>query len=140
LLVSEIALDLQRRGLLTNIHELDNMDQTFLNKLLDEEHDTKIEAQALFRLTKILCTLHKREVVVLVDEYDTPTSYAAQYHYFDEVCLHKLCMVQNSLNIFKANIFFRKVFSPLLKVGVFTFYNLTTHSQNCRITKISEGL
>jgi hypothetical protein len=120
-------LDLKNRGLLTNLHELDETDQTFLNEILNEERKAKIGAQALFRLSEILHTLHKREVVVLVDEYDTPMSYATQYGYFGEVCLHKPCMIQIFLDIFKANVFFRKVFSPLLKVGVFTFYDLNTH-------------
>ena len=117
-LVSEIASDLQDRGLLTNLHELNKMDHTFLNEILNDE--AKIGAKALFKLTKILHTLHKREVVVLVDEYDTPTSYATQYGYFSEVCLHKPRMVQILLDIFKADIFFRNIFSPLLKVGIFT--------------------
>ena len=117
-LVSRIASDLRDCGLLTNLHELNKTDHTFLNEILNNE--AKIKAKALFKLTKILHTLHKRRVVVLVDEYDTPTSHAVQYDYFTEVCLHKPRMVQILLNVFKANIFFRNVFSPLLKVGIFT--------------------
>ena len=75
LLVSRIALDLEEHGLLTNLHELTERDQTRLKEILDGECKAKIGEEALlFWLTKVLKTLHKREVVVLVDEYDTPTS------------------------------------------------------------------
>jgi hypothetical protein len=123
-LVTAIASGLKKRGLLTHLHELDDTDHTFLNQIQNEECKAKVEAQALFRLTEILHILHKRKVIVLVDEYDTPTSYATQYGYSTEVCLNKPSMVWILLNILKANDFFRKVFSPLLKVGVFTFHDL----------------
>jgi hypothetical protein len=71
--------------LLTNLHELDDIHRTFLNRILDEEHKAEVDARALFRLTRVLHFLHKREVIVLVDEYDTPTSYATQHDYFPEV-------------------------------------------------------
>lgn len=87
--VNETALDLKHRGLLTNLHELDETDRTFLNQILNEELNAKIGPRALFKLTKVLHTLHKRQVIVLVDEYDTPTSHATHYGYFTEVCLHK---------------------------------------------------
>jgi hypothetical protein len=113
MLVTEIASELESRGLLTNLHELDDTDRTFLNQILNEERKAKVEAveaQALFRLTEVLHILHRREVILLVDEYDTPTSYATQYGYSTEVCLHKPSMVWILLNILKANVFFRKVF------------------------------
>ncbi|KAI9509991.1 hypothetical protein F5148DRAFT_1374784 [Russula earlei] len=98
LLVERIVFDLKRRGFLSNLDELNEVDRSFLDQILNEEHKANIEAKALFRLTEVLHTLHKREVVVLVDEYDTPTSYAIRHGYFTE-----------------ANVFFRKVFSSLLK-------------------------
>ena len=124
--INAMALDLKNRGLLTNLHELDETDRTFLNQILDEELKAKIGVRALFRLTEVLHTLHRREVIVLVDEYDTPTSHATRYGYFTKVCLHKPSIVWILLNLSKANIFFRKVFSPLLKVGVFTSHDLIT--------------
>ncbi|KAI9509989.1 hypothetical protein F5148DRAFT_1374783 [Russula earlei] len=112
LLVKRIVFDLKRRGILSNLDELDEVDRSFLDQILNEEHKANIEAEALFRLTEVLHTLHKREVVVLVDEYDTPTSYAIRHGYSTE-----------------ANVFFRNVFSSLLKVGVFTSYEPTTHPE-----------
>jgi len=37
-------------------------------------------------MTEILHVLHRKQVL-LIDEYDTPTSYAVQNGYFPDVCL-----------------------------------------------------
>ncbi|KIM76795.1 hypothetical protein PILCRDRAFT_12500 [Piloderma croceum F 1598] len=96
--VSLIAQQLETSGKFNNRGELDNSKQLFLDNVLKKTLDDSEWPTALFRLTTLLNTLSKRLVVVLVDEYDTPTSYAVQHGYFDD-----------------ANNFFRKVFSPLLK-------------------------
>jgi hypothetical protein len=89
ILVATIVSDLKRRGFLPNLHELDETDRTFINQILNQGHKAEVEAQALFRLTEILHILHKREVILLIDEYDTPTAYASQYGYLTKVRLHK---------------------------------------------------
>jgi hypothetical protein len=87
-----MALDLRRRGLLTNLHELDERDRTFVDQILSGELRRKKWTRALFRLTEVLQSLHKRDVIVLIDEYDTPTSYATNCGYFPEVSLRKPSM------------------------------------------------
>ena len=113
--VHTIALDLEKRGLLTDLHEL-------YDRLLTGELKPKELARALVKLTG-LKALHKQDVIVLIDEYDTPTSHATHYGYFTEVCLHKPSMIWIFLNILKANIF-RKVFA---KSGCVYVHDLTTH-------------
>jgi hypothetical protein len=94
MLVAAIISDLKRRGLLSNLHELDETHRTFINEILREGNKASVEAQALFQLTEILHTLHKREVILLIDEYDTPTAYASQYGYFSKVRFHKPSMLR----------------------------------------------
>ena len=59
----------------------------------------------------------EREVIVLVDEYDTPA-----VRYFAQVFLYQPSLVSILVNLLKANDSFRDVFQALLKVGVLTFY------------------
>jgi hypothetical protein len=40
----------------------------------------------LYNLTKVVAQLTKRRPIVLIDEYDTPISYAAKNGYFPDVC------------------------------------------------------
>jgi ABC-type branched-subunit amino acid transport system ATPase component len=73
-LISRIAQQLVKHGLLKNRDELEENDQKFLERVLDNRLDVmKDLPYALVRLTEILHALNKREVIVLIDEYDTPT-------------------------------------------------------------------
>jgi len=86
MLIARIALDLEDDGYFKNRHELTNNRRKFLDDVLNETlPDSKLPT-ALFELTHLLHTLNNRAVVVLIDEYDTPTSYAVQKGYFSEVC------------------------------------------------------
>jgi len=88
-----VVLDLLERGLLTNLHELHETSRTFVNQVVNRELPADEWPESLSKLTDILYTLHKREVIVLIDEYDTPTAHATRYGYFDEVRLHQPSMV-----------------------------------------------
>jgi hypothetical protein len=81
--VSEIARQLERDGLVKKLHKMDHI---FLCDILNQKLDDSKWPTVLFRLTRLLHTLHKKGVVILVDEYDTPTSHAVQHGYFPEVC------------------------------------------------------
>jgi ABC-type uncharacterized transport system permease subunit len=84
--VSLIAQQLETSGKFNSRGELGNSEQMFLNNVLQKTLDDSEWPVALFRLTTLLNTLSKRLVVVLIDEYDTPISYAVQHGYLDEVC------------------------------------------------------
>ena len=49
-------------------------------------HDSKWPS-VLYWLTETLHEVHAREVIILIDEYDTPSSFSAQYEYSSKVCL-----------------------------------------------------
>jgi len=75
--------------------ELGRSEQKILNNILEKMLD---DLEWPTALTTLLNTLSNRRVVVLVDEYDTPTSYAVQYGYFAEVCRWPLNWVWHSFN------------------------------------------
>jgi hypothetical protein len=118
--ITNIVEDLENRGFFKNRLDLGVNTQRFLDNVLKKKLDDSEWPDALFDLTRVLHLLYKRKVVVLVDGYDTPTSYALQYGFFLEVRLiYELYVVLVFTTLLQAKEFFRKVFSPLLKVGVF---------------------
>ena len=84
--VSIIAQRLETSGKFNNRGELGSSEQLFLDKVLKKMLDNSKWPTVLFRLTTLLSTLTKRLVVVLVNEYDTPTSCAVQHGCFNDVC------------------------------------------------------
>jgi Predicted AAA-ATPase len=116
--VVTMAQELEDLGFFQNRGKLPMNQQAFLGAALkgiihDSEWDT-----VLFELTEILHALHQREVVILIDEYDSPTFYAVQHEYFPEVCPSPGRIMCTSDSPSQADEFFRKVFSTLLKVGI----------------------
>jgi len=85
--VSGIAWQLERDGAFKNRKKLHRSDQTFLGQVLNKKLDDSGWPTALFKLTRLLHTLHGKEVVLLMDEYDTSTWYAIQHGYFPVVHL-----------------------------------------------------
>ena len=85
-LVSDIAAELQNAGCFSGSHELGEAYQTFLRDVLRGQLAKEKLHRALYKLTKVVHQLTKRRPIVLIDEYDTPTSYAVQNGYFPDVC------------------------------------------------------
>ena len=84
--VSVIAQQLETSGKFNNRGELGSSEQVFLDNVLKKTLGDSEWPTVLFRLTTLLNTLTKRLVVILVDEYDMPTSCAVQHGYIDDVC------------------------------------------------------
>jgi hypothetical protein len=85
-LVSHIAQDLENKGCFPNRQELGEGYQTFLADVLGGRLAKAKLPNALYRLTNIVDELTKRRPIVLIDDYDTPISYAVQNGYFPVVC------------------------------------------------------
>jgi hypothetical protein len=83
--VTRIAQGLGDSGFFKNRQELGDSLQTFLREVLEMKLAESTLPEALFDLTQVLHTLSNRPVILLVDEYDTPTSHAVQHGYFPEV-------------------------------------------------------
>jgi hypothetical protein len=85
-LIYDIAQDMQNDGYFFGSRELGDGYQTFLRDILRGQLPKAQLPMALYNLTKVIARLTKRNIIVLIDEYDTPTSYAVQYGYFPDVC------------------------------------------------------
>jgi len=90
--VTDTVLRLEDLGFFQNRGELPKNQQAFLEAVLKGTISDSQLPDVLFKLTEILHMLHQKQVIVLIDEYDTPTSHAVQDGYFPEVCL---CQGQN---------------------------------------------
>lgn len=84
-LLFETAQDMQNNGYFSGSHMLGEAYQTFLRDVLERRLGKKQFPRALYHLTRIVHKLTKRRSIVLIDEYDTPTSYAVHHGYFPEV-------------------------------------------------------
>jgi hypothetical protein len=82
----EIAHQLEDSGLFQNCGKLGMTQQAFLKAVLEGTIPNLQLHTVLLKLTKMLHVLYQRRVIILIDEYDTPTSYAVQHEYFPEVC------------------------------------------------------
>ena len=79
---------------------------------------------AIFTLMKFLCNYHKKQVVILIDEYDTPIISAHKYGYYDKAILFFRNMLGMAL---KDNSFLEKgVLTGILRIakeGIFSGLN-----------------
>ena len=83
--VVEIAEDLKDHGYFKSKLELSHTKRKFLRHLLKRKLPDRNWTRALYLLTDIVHKLAKREVIVLVDEHDTPMSEALRRGYLEEV-------------------------------------------------------
>lgn len=83
----------------SEVDRLPSKAKDFLNSLLRETLKDEDVPLALYRMTELLWRLYAKQVIVLIDEYDTPTSHAVDQGYLEE-----------------ASKFFKMVFTSLLKV------------------------
>jgi len=85
--ISKVFRDARRAGYFSNQDELTEDERSFIDEIVKGVQADVDWAEALFRLTEIIHLLTNRLVVVLVDEYDSPTSNAVRHGYFSQVCL-----------------------------------------------------
>jgi hypothetical protein len=79
-------MDMQNDGYFLGSQELGEEYQTFLRNVLQRQLPKTQLYTALYKLTKVVALLTHRSLIVLIDEYDTPTLYAVQNNYFPDVC------------------------------------------------------
>jgi hypothetical protein len=85
--ISQVVKNAGRAGYFTNREELTGEHRTFVDEIMKGERADVNWTKALFELTEIVHLLTNRLVLLLIDEYDTPTSNAVRHGYFPEVCL-----------------------------------------------------
>lgn len=78
-----IAQEFKRHSYLVEKGNLSPKDQELYQKILFEEASSTLLEQSLLLLTQWLHLYHKKEVVLLIDEYDTPAHAAYVGNYYD---------------------------------------------------------
>ncbi len=133
--VTDTVLLLEDSGFFQNRHELPKNQLKFLEAVLKGTVTDSQLHKVLFKLTEIFHVLHRKQVVVLIDEYDTPTSHAVRDGYFPEVCLSQGQNVYSLIPFAGKSIF---PFSLLTTTeGRHDLYRLDVLlTWNCRITNI----
>lgn len=67
------------------IEKLDKFDTALFEKMILREDISEAElSESLLTLTDILCKYYKKQVIVLIDEYDAPLTYAYGHGYYKE--------------------------------------------------------
>ena len=67
------------------IEKLDKFDTALFEKMILREDISEAElSESLLTLTDILCRYYKKQVIVLIDEYDAPLTYAYGHGYYKE--------------------------------------------------------
>ena len=66
------------------LNDLNEFDSTRFKRYLSAEADLVELKESLVFLTKVLYKKYEKEVVLLIDEYDSPLISAYEYHYYDE--------------------------------------------------------
>ncbi len=85
-LVYTIAGRMEKNGYFLGSQELGQYQKAFLRDVLQGALPKDKLPMALYNLTEVIAKLTKRKVVVLINEYDTPTSDSFQNGYFSDVC------------------------------------------------------
>jgi len=85
--ISCVVVQLKNAGFFQNLDKLPKSGQNLVKDSIAETLPNQKWSAVLLDLTEVLHFLHKKPVIVLIDEYDSPMLYAAQYPYFHEVCL-----------------------------------------------------
>ncbi|MDO4939205.1 MAG: AAA family ATPase [Lachnospiraceae bacterium] len=84
--ISKIIIgEYERHRVLMNSERVSQMDQFYFTKILTGRYSTSELKSSLFMLTKMLHEHYGEEVIVIVDEYDTPVSYAHNFGYETEM-------------------------------------------------------
>lgn len=78
-----VAEEFERHSYLLEGETLTEREKIQYNKILFQECEKTLLEKSLFFLSKCLCRYHKRQVVLLIDEYDTPAHAAFIGKYYD---------------------------------------------------------
>ena len=83
--ISKIIVDeYNRHRELIDSEKVSQMDQFYFTKILTGRYSTSELKSSLYMLTKMLREHYDEETVVIIDEYDTPVSYAHAYGYEED--------------------------------------------------------
>ena len=78
-----VAKEYERHGYLLNGELLTTREKGLYHKILFEEEDGLLLEQSLFLLSEWLHRYHKKRVILMIDEYDTPAHAAYIGNYYD---------------------------------------------------------
>jgi hypothetical protein len=118
---------------------LDESEKNYISNIIDETASEKNYKKSLSESTKLLKKIYNKEVVLLIDEYDTPIHTAYQNGYYNEMITFMQVFLSKALkdnaNVFKSvltgilRVSKESIFSGLNSLGVYsiTSYNYSAY-------------
>ena len=86
-LIRIINHEARRFEFLLENNSLSDVYKTLFLELLDKNMDEATLANSLLELTELLKIYYRKEVIILIDEYDVPLARAYENGYYDEMVL-----------------------------------------------------
>lgn len=77
----------QRHAEILSMNVLDKYDVKYFNSIISKEISSSDLSSSLYRLSKFLYDTYQKQVIILIDEYDTPVHYAYDYNFYDEAIM-----------------------------------------------------
>lgn len=82
ILISDLCI---KNSFLSDSLKVNPLDRESFRKLADKTADKADTCNALYLLTRMMCSHYGRQVILLIDEYDVPLAKASDYGYYDKM-------------------------------------------------------
>lgn len=125
-----ISMEIKKHGYLLNWENLHLSDKNYLESIINNKASQRDYEDSLLILSELLSQYHKKQIVILIDEYDTPIHSGYSKSYYEDVVSFMRNFLSGGLKdnkfLFKGvitgilRVARESVFSDLNNLGVYT--------------------